>query len=305
MSATVSVIIPAFNAEDVIGDAIATVAKQTYRDTEIIVVDDGSTDATAEIAAASKLATVVTQENTGASAARNNGVKHARGRYVAFLDADDLWHPQKLALQMVVAPSVPQLITCGGYSVAIEQHRISAPWPIAVDLEAAARQRSLHEVFANPYVPTGSYLLPRALFQELGGFDTRLPTAEDIDLLYRAARHCGGSVHFDSRLVLIRYSLTSLGMSLRSYDDNRRVIDDFLSSFPSPDPELEKIAAQLHRRILNNYSGELYARGEWRGSLRTAAESLRYGWERRSLMAFLRRLLPPILSPGSRKFRDR
>jgi glycosyltransferase involved in cell wall biosynthesis len=104
MTETVSVVIPAYNAADTIGETLDSVIAQSYRRLQIIVVDDGSTDGTAAVVKR-RMATaphlqVLTQANQGVSAARNAGIKAARGAFVAFVDADDLWHPDKIALQV-------------------------------------------------------------------------------------------------------------------------------------------------------------------------------------------------------------
>src|SRR5688500_7031207 len=101
---TVSVVMPAYNAEATIASAMASVRAQTYAGWELIVVDDGSTDRTAEIAAGAaatdKRIRVIRQRNQGVAAARNAAIEAATGRYLAFLDADDLWLPSKLERQL-------------------------------------------------------------------------------------------------------------------------------------------------------------------------------------------------------------
>ena len=95
-----SVVIPAYNAEKFIDDAIQSVLGQTYTDYELIVVDDGSTDKTPLIVKGYENSVrCIQQENKGLSAARNTGIEHATGKWVAFLDADDTWHAEKLSKQ--------------------------------------------------------------------------------------------------------------------------------------------------------------------------------------------------------------
>src|SRR6476659_7001862 len=100
----VSVIMPAFNAGKYISDAIQSVIQQTYNNWELIVIDDGSTDTTAaiikEFIASDDRIKYLYQENGGPGKARNKGLKEAKGIYVAFLDADDLWLPEKLREQL-------------------------------------------------------------------------------------------------------------------------------------------------------------------------------------------------------------
>src|SRR4051812_7319537 len=96
----VSVVIPAFNAERFLGEALASVSAQTYAPVETIVVDDGSSDGTAEVARAHPEVALIEQENSGPAAARNRGFAASRGEFIAFHDSDDLMTPDKLAVQV-------------------------------------------------------------------------------------------------------------------------------------------------------------------------------------------------------------
>ncbi|MCS6813258.1 MAG: glycosyltransferase [Cyanobacteria bacterium] len=96
----VSVVIPAYNAEKCLAETLTSVLAQTYEHLEVLVVNDGSTDGTADLASQIMLRDrrlkVITQSNAGAAAARNTGIRHAQGEYIAPIDADDLWHPQAI-----------------------------------------------------------------------------------------------------------------------------------------------------------------------------------------------------------------
>src|SRR5262249_17267514 len=106
----VSCIVPVFNGERYLGETLDSILAQTYRPREIIVVDDGSTDGTAAVVAAyGKRVTSVWQANAGEMAARNRGLTRARGEFIAFLDADDLWHPEKLARQIARFQERPEI----------------------------------------------------------------------------------------------------------------------------------------------------------------------------------------------------
>src|SRR5690242_5053753 len=107
--ATVSVIIPAYNSERYIADALRSVLAQTYMPQEIIVVDDGSSDGTARaLDPFRSTIRYIYQKNRGEPAARNTGMREAKGDYIAFLDADDLWLPEKLDLQMTYLAAHPE-----------------------------------------------------------------------------------------------------------------------------------------------------------------------------------------------------
>ena len=106
----VSVIIPTFNRAALVREAVASVKAQTYRDYEILVVDDASTDDTREALAAGREVRVLRQaDRRGVAAARNRGIAAARGEWLAFLDSDDLWLPEKLARQMAYLADQPDL----------------------------------------------------------------------------------------------------------------------------------------------------------------------------------------------------
>jgi glycosyltransferase involved in cell wall biosynthesis len=100
MNPSVSVIVPAFNAEATLAETLASIRNQLYQPIEVIVVDDGSTDGTAKLAQSFSFVRVLTQQNAGVAKAFNAGVAESQGDYIAFLDADDLWTPECLALHV-------------------------------------------------------------------------------------------------------------------------------------------------------------------------------------------------------------
>ena len=109
----ISCVIPVFNGERFLGEALESVLAQTYQPVEIIVVDDGSTDGTAEVAAHyHKQISFLRQSNQGPATARNLGLSVARGEYIAFLDGDDLWHPEKLKGQIKRLQEHPEIDLC-------------------------------------------------------------------------------------------------------------------------------------------------------------------------------------------------
>jgi glycosyltransferase involved in cell wall biosynthesis len=105
----VSVIVAAYNAEATLAETLRSALAQSYRPVEIILVDDGSTDRTAEIASSFAEVILIRQANAGVAAARNAGIRASRGEWLAPLDADDLWHPAKLERQVAAALAAPEL----------------------------------------------------------------------------------------------------------------------------------------------------------------------------------------------------
>jgi glycosyltransferase involved in cell wall biosynthesis len=185
MSNTVSVIIPCFNVDTLVGDAIRSILSQSYRDVEIIVVDDGSTDRSVDVLKGfGNRIRWSTGLNRGACAARNIGLEMATGEFVQFFDADDLMHPTKIArcvdtLRDMAAPSLVYTL----------QKVVS----LAPD-DVPARQWNRRTGFEDPIafmlqgdLPTPAPLHRRSTLLELGGFDERLSCAQDREFHLRLA----------------------------------------------------------------------------------------------------------------------
>ena len=124
----VSVVIPSYNRGWVVQEAIESVLGQDYDDFELIVVDDGSTDETRDILAAYDNITVLEQSNQGVSAARNKGVAHANGTFIAFLDSDDVWLPRKLAVQADFFQQNPNTLVCQTQETWVRSGRRGCSW---------------------------------------------------------------------------------------------------------------------------------------------------------------------------------
>jgi glycosyltransferase involved in cell wall biosynthesis len=165
-------------------DALESVRAQTCNDFEVIIVDDGSSDRTiAELRQMGGGFRVIAQARHGVAAARNRGVDVAQGRYVAFLDSDDLWLPEKLALQKGFMDAHPELTICQTEEIWIRR---------GVRVNPKARHRkpggdifkaSLDLCLVSP----SAVMMTRQLFLETGGFDETLPVCEDYDLWLRIA----------------------------------------------------------------------------------------------------------------------
>lgn len=202
----VSVVIPAYNAERFVGDALASVRAQTAPPAEIIVVDDGSTDGTAAVARAAG-ATVITQPNGGVAVARNTGIRAASAEWVALLDADDLWQPEKLEAQWAAVQACPDVgfvftdftqFNAAGIEVPsvlgsrpnyqrVKREEV-APGVVALD-----RESLLGGFFEGNFVLPSSWLVRRALALDVGLFDAGLSGrgasyCEDREFYLRAVR---------------------------------------------------------------------------------------------------------------------
>ena len=182
---TVSVIIPAYNAERYLREALDSVMAQTYGDVEVVVVDDGSTDGTREIVRGyGPAARLIEQANAGPSAARNRGVREAGGELVAFIDSDDLWLPEKLALQVPLfdAERRVALVYCHCDRMNADGETLPTPHP------PRPQGRVFLDFLLRNHCPTSGAVVRRDVFLEMGGFPEDMIWAEDWHLWLRVAR---------------------------------------------------------------------------------------------------------------------
>jgi glycosyltransferase involved in cell wall biosynthesis len=187
----VSVVMPAWNAEATIVEALRSVAAQTYRDLEIIIVDDGSTDATAalarEFSASDARARTVSRSNGGPAAARNLGIAEVRGEWIALIDADDVWHPTKIEKQIAVALAAdepPGFVYCWYRKIDADGFVTGSGPRWAAEGRAFLPLAYLHFVRGG-----SSLLLSKAAFIEAGGYDESFREGcEDVVLELEIAR---------------------------------------------------------------------------------------------------------------------
>lgn len=215
MSASISVVIPAYNAERFLRDAVESAVRQTLPPLEILVVDDGSSDDTGRLAASVPGVRCIRQSNAGVSAARNRGLEEARGKFVALLDADDVWMPEKLAVQLTGLRD-DQF----AFSARTETDELLKPLRIT----RGGFQGPLLEglLFHGNVVGTpSSVVAPRRALLDAGGFDPRLSMCADWDMWIRLATRLSGT-YSDESLVLYRVHDGSMSTNLRIYESDSR-----------------------------------------------------------------------------------
>lgn len=220
-----SVIIPTYNRRTLVAHALRTVLAQTRPLDEIVVIDDGSTDGTREALAAEfgDRIRYVWQSNAGVSAARNHGLRLARGEYLTLLDSDDEWLPGKTQAQLDWLLARPDygMVLCDVVRMDAAQR----------DVEVFRRRallpqdgRILRWVLLEPSLVPASIMLRRAVYEDVGGFDESLATAEDLDFhLKVAARWPIGVV--EQSLVRAMRGHDGLSSLERTCDDYVRVIE--------------------------------------------------------------------------------
>lgn len=206
----VTAVVPAFQAADTIGATLTGLLTQSYPDIEVLVVDDGSSDATAEVASShGERVRVIRQQNAGVSSARNAGAAAARGSLLVFCDSDDVLLPPAVEAMVRAwreAGAGRRIVSCNAYPLTVEG---IAPDRARVMEFFPAPERQRQAILATNFVSTIA-LIPRDVFDELGGYDTTLPVAEDWDLWLRAI-YGGVEIVFERRpLALYRWRRGSL-----------------------------------------------------------------------------------------------
>jgi glycosyltransferase involved in cell wall biosynthesis len=208
---SVSVVIPTFNRADCVGKAIESVLAQTFQDFEVIVVDDGSKDDTARVLAGfGDSIRSISQKNRGVSAARNAGIRLARGKWVAFLDSDDEWHPTKLQRQV---DCLEKLRTKVCFARCVTER--GEPVRDIDDLCLIATEPGVYcvpdaldlvcRVDCHPLLP--SLIVEKQLLETAGSFDESLYVAEDTRLIYNLA-FLSGFAYIDEPLVVIHQGVS-------------------------------------------------------------------------------------------------
>jgi glycosyltransferase involved in cell wall biosynthesis len=178
-SVLISCIVPVFNGEKYLTEALDSILAQTYRPLEIIVADDGSTDGTAGLAANyGDGIKYIRQDHAGAPIARNLGLNIAKGEFVAFLDVDDLWNPEKLHRQMARFEARPELDLCVTH--------LQNFWIPELEAEKTRFQNHRLTKILPGYV-TGTLLTRRSIFERVGLFNSDLKVGDDTEWFLRAA----------------------------------------------------------------------------------------------------------------------
>ena len=188
-SSLVSVIIPLYNGEEHILETLRAVLAQSYQNVEIMIVNDGSTDNSVAIVKQfdDSRIVLIEQKNSGVSVARNTAIMHARGEFVAFLDADDLWHTAKLETQVKQLEHHSDIDFCytdrdlfddvEGLNLSIE-----------IDADSIEKQHLFPLLLKHNHIHCSSVMVRRSIFAKIGLFDVMLDASEDSDLWIRAAK---------------------------------------------------------------------------------------------------------------------
>ena len=186
-SPKVSVVTPAYNAENTIAESIQSVINQTFSDFDMIIIDDGSTDRTAEIIKSIEDSRIryIYQDNAERAAARNLGIQNAKGRYIAFLDADDFWVEDKLEKQITLFRKNPELglVYSDLYLFDDQSKEIITKYS---NIRKLYKGRvALREMLTENFIQSPTPIVRREVFEQVGNFDVCLVPREDIEMWVR------------------------------------------------------------------------------------------------------------------------
>jgi glycosyltransferase involved in cell wall biosynthesis len=278
-----SVVIPAYNAERFLAAAIQSALAQSYPPAEVIVVDDGSTDNTLQIAQSFGASVhCISQKNSGASTARNAGIQAARHEWIALLDADDLWHPEKLARQaeqIMAEPEVDLLYTSCQcfFEDRVEKLALAPP-------ASQIKQVLFDRV---PFMPS-SVVLSRAKILQIGGFNPAMRFVEDWEMWLRLVQAGARFAGLSEPLTYYRRSPQGLSHQVSpTLQYQTLVVRKFIAT-DAPAP----IRWWKQARVISRMECEAAILA------RECGHADYFGWMRRSLLRF-----PFPLSPFSQRYR--
>ncbi|MGI8640395.1 MAG: glycosyltransferase family 2 protein [Pyrinomonadaceae bacterium] len=263
----VSVIIPNYNKGHYLAEAINSALAQTYRDTEIIVIDDGSTDNSDEVLRSyGKQIKWFKQKNSGVSHARNRGIKESQGEYLAFLDSDDLWQPTKLEKQVALLDANSDIGLC---YVGVE--RIDEDSKSLNYIEANAYPDYCEALLLYSCIVSGSCssaMIRRRIINETNGFDTNFTNYEDWEFWLRLSLMTKFAPIPE---FLVKYRVIKGSASFNNTKIIEQNVIDILTKFFSLPNLPEKYKAIKNKSYSNNWiilSGDYLYAGKYADSLR-------------------------------------
>lgn len=227
----VTVVIPAYNAMTYLPETVSSVLAQSFTDFEVLIINDGSTDhIQAWPATLSDLRIrLISQENQGLPAARNTGIREAKGKYIAFLDADDLWAPTKLEKQVHCLQADSTIGVVYTWTILVDESGQLTGRIFASQAEGNVWQQLLEtDVISNG----SSAMVRRDCFETVGDFDRMLTSAEDLDMWLRLAVHYPFAVVKEPLTLYRQYASSMSKHRQRMFQSLRTVIEKAFQTVP-------------------------------------------------------------------------
>lgn len=266
----VSVVIPSYNSARYLTAAIDSVLAQTYENFEILVVDDGSTDETKDVLKRYENSIrYLYKPNGGVSSARNHGIENAKGEYLAFLDADDAWLPEKLEKQIIELEKNAGRACYAAFTACDEKLN-----PLRV-VQNQRSENALRDLLVRGNVigTPSAVIIEKKLLKEIGGFDLGLSQCADWEMWVRVAAHAE-FFGVEESLVLYREHESNMSRNARLLEkDSLLVLEKGFAAIDLPD----EIREQKNRAFARNYmvlAGTYFQAGRYADFLRCAARAV-------------------------------
>jgi len=292
----ISIILLTYDREAYLREAVESVLAQTYVQWELLIVDDGSTDGTRaylDTLTDPRIRRLLRAHCGNIALLKNIGVRSTRGSYIAFLDSDDLWLPEKLALQIADLLAHPE---CGwsytGYALKNEPGR-NAQWPRRRAWTPHGGWILEHVIVVQGLVVVPAVMVTRRLFEGVGGFDESLPRCEDLDMWFRLAEASPATV-VATPLVKVRHhagNQATRGLEELAYLDT---YTELLARTASP--RVRSLCRRQRMHLSVNFVDRFRGAGRYGEAWRTLGISFRYaGWHPRWWIALLKTALRPAI----------
>jgi glycosyltransferase involved in cell wall biosynthesis len=290
VSPCVSVVIPSYNRAALVVEAVGTVLSQEVKDIEVLIVDDGSTDATEGVVRAfGPRVHYIRQDNQGPAAARNTGIRIARAPLIAFLDSDDLWMPGKLRRQLYLLdrnPSVNLVFSGTETRTADLGHILSTYQPTE-----AQRGDAFREILAECFVKTSSVVIRREVLERVGLFNPVLFGPEDWELFARVLS-CSRIDYVREPCVLYRKHCGSIQLNIERWVANDLRAMQLIFSLPRAKPFRRLLRYHRHR-IYFEAGVHYFYRGDHKRASGYLWRGLQHGGSWAALFYLLKCALPP------------
>lgn len=301
----VTVVVPAYNAQNFLKATLESAVGQTFRDIDVVVVDDGSTDATGAIAEAmGGRVRVVRQSNAGMSASRNRGIASSDSEYIALLDSDDVWHPQKIERQLQAMHQRPTAGLCfTGFTWWYGEDQsawLQEPRAAAVDPRFCGW--IYHQLILDNWALPSSWLMRRTMWEQTGPFLCDNQQTDDWEYVVRASRHFP-FVKLQEQFVLYRQLNSSLSkrMAIENFGELMResLLDRFGLASPDGTPVDQSALERERYKGWRNFADAHCARGDFKLGLSAFGKLMATGPNRARTalslaLACRRRLFPRV-----------
>lgn len=249
----VSVIIPTYNMAKFVSSAVNSVLSQTYKYFEVIIVNDGSTDRTREVLKRYKKhrkIKIINQSNKGLACSRNTGIKLSKGKYIAWLDADDIWRRDFLEIAVALLESHKEISFVHANLYRFKENVNDAKSRILLfDVSKVSETTLIKKILLGSYHVNNTQVIKKECIQDIGMFDERLSKrgCEDLDLWLRMLRKYK-SVYINKPLIYYRQNLEGMSKNLlKMKEANHYVLDKFFS-----DPMLPEKIVKIKRAAYAN-----------------------------------------------------